>query len=81
MVSEFEEELGKLKAGEISEPFQSRFGWHIIQVLSHREYDDTEQYYKNQARSLIHKRKVKVEVTNWLRRIRDEAYVEVRLEE
>ncbi len=81
MVPEFEEEMNKLKPGEISAPFQSRFGWHLVQVLSRRQHDDTDSYLKNQARQLIHKRKVAEETEHWIRRIRDEAYVEYRLEE
>lgn len=81
MVPEFEEMMNKLAPGEISEPFDSRFGWHIVQVLSRRQHDDTESYLRNQTRNLIHKRKLEVERQNWLRRIRDEAYVENRLAE
>jgi len=81
MVPEFEEAMNKLQPGEISEPFESPYGWHIVQVLSRRQHDDTENYLKNQARLLIHKRKVAEETQHWLRRIRDEAYVEYRLEE
>ena len=81
MVPEFEEAMNKLQPGDISLPFETQYGWHIVQVLSRRQYDDTESYLKNQARQLIHKRKVAEETQHWLRRIRDEAYVEYRLEE
>lgn len=81
MVPEFEEMMNKLEPGEVSQPFDSRFGWHIVQVLSRRQHDDTEGYLRNQTRNLIHKRKLEVERQNWLRRIRDEAYVENRLAE
>lgn len=81
MVPEFEEVLNKLKPGDISQPFRSRFGWHIIEVLSRRKHDDTDAYLKNQARSQIHKRKATEQTSIWLRRIRDEAYVEYRLDE
>lgn len=77
MVPEFEEAMNKVPPGEISEPFQSRFGWHIVQVLSRRQHDDTDSYLRTQARNLIQKRKVEEETENWLRRIRDEAYVSI----
>jgi len=80
-VPEFEEMMNRLEPGQISQPFDSRFGWHIVQVLSRREHDDTESYLRNQTRNLIYKRKLEVERQNWLRRIRDEAYVENRLTE
>jgi peptidyl-prolyl cis-trans isomerase SurA len=77
MVPEFEEEMNKLKPGEISQPFQTRFGWHIVQVLSRRQHDDTESYLRMQARNQIQQRKSEEETENWLRRIRDEAYVQI----
>ena len=76
-VPEFEEEMNKLKPGEISQPFQTRYGWHIVQVLSRRQHDDTEAYLRTQAHNLIQKRKIEEETENWLRRIRDEAYVQI----
>jgi len=81
MVPEFQDQMDKLGPGEISQPFRSRFGWHLVQVLSRREHDDTENYLKNQARKLIQKRKTAEQTRDWLRRIRDEAYVEYRLYE
>jgi peptidyl-prolyl cis-trans isomerase SurA len=77
MVPEFEEVMDKLKPGEISQPFQTRYGWHIIQVMSRRKHDDTQAYLRSQARSQIQKRKIEEETENWLRRIRDEAYVSI----
>lgn len=79
MVPEFEEALNKLKPGEISEPFQTRFGWHIVQAMSRRNHDDTKEYLRNQARQLILQRKTAEETESWLRRLRAEAYVEIRL--
>ena len=81
MVAEFQEVLDKLKPGELSQPFRTRYGWHIAQVLSRRQHDDTENYLSTQARKLIQKRKSSEQTRNWLRQIRDEAYVEYRLDE
>jgi len=77
MVPEFEEQMKKLKPGEISQPFQTRFGWHIVQVMSRREHDDTKAYLRAQAHQQIQQRKIEEETENWLRRIRDEAYVKI----
>lgn len=77
MVPEFQEEMDKLKPGEISQPFQTRYGWHIVQVLSRRKFDDTKAYLRLQAHNQIQQRKIEEETENWLRRIRDEAYVKI----
>ncbi len=81
LVPEFVEQMDKLQPGEISAPFKSRFGWHIIQVEDRREEDNTQEFLATQARALIRKRKIEEETENWLRRLRDEAYVEYRLED
>lgn len=78
MVPTFEEEMNKLKAGEISQPFMTQFGWHIVQVLSHRKHDNTEQFQRSQAVQLIRKRKTEEAIQDWLRRLRAEAYVDYR---
>jgi len=81
MVLEFEEKMDGMRVGQISTPFQSRFGWHIIQVMDRREEDITEEYNRTQAREEIRKRKAEEDLELWLRELRDEAYVEYRLEE
>lgn len=78
MVPEFEEEMNKLKPGEISEPFLSQYGWHIVQVLSRRQHDNTDQFQRSQAVNLIRKRKTEEAIQDWLRRIRAEAYIDYR---
>ena len=78
MVPAFEEEMNKLKPGEISKPFLTQFGWHIVQVLSRRKHDNTEQFQRSQAIKLIRKRKTEEAIQDWLRRLRAEAYVDYR---
>lgn len=75
-VGTFEDVASSLPVGQISEPFKSPFGWHILEVLEHRDHDKTKSNKENQARNAIQKRKVDEELRLWLRRIRDEAYVE-----
>ena len=81
MVSEFEEQMALLKPGEISEPFKTQFGWHIVQALERREHDNAEDLLRDKAREIIRQRKIKEAEQNWLRQLRDEAYIEYRLDE
>ncbi|MEX2524164.1 MAG: peptidylprolyl isomerase [Gammaproteobacteria bacterium] len=81
LVPEFEEVMGSLNPGEVSEPFQTQFGWHIVQVLERREHDSTEDIKRARAREAIRERKLEEARENWLREMRDEAYVEYRLNE
>ncbi len=78
-VGEFEEAVSKLKDNEISEPFHTQFGWHIAQVLGHRQFDNTEDVKRHQAMEAIRASKADEETELWLRRLRDEAYVETKL--
>ena len=75
-VSSFENVANSLSIGQLSEPFKSPFGWHILEVLEYRDHDKAKSNKENQARNAIQKRKVDEELRLWLRRIRDEAYVE-----
>jgi peptidyl-prolyl cis-trans isomerase SurA len=80
LVPKFEEVMDNTQPGQISQPFETEFGWHILQVLERREHDSTEEYKRSKARQVIRKRKGDEELFLWLRRLRDEAYVEYRLE-
>lgn len=80
MVPAFEQAMNELQPEQISVPFKSEFGWHIVQVQARREYDNTEEYTRNQALEALRSRKIEEEYQNWLRRLRDEAYVEYRLD-
>lgn len=79
-VGEFEAMLDRLSPGETSEPFRSSFGWHIVQLLDTREHDSTQDMQRNQAAQMLRARKFEEETQNWLRQLRDEAYVEIRLD-
>jgi peptidyl-prolyl cis-trans isomerase SurA len=79
LVPPFEEALAKLQVNELSQPVQTQYGWHLIQLLERKQSDDSAEFLKNQAREEIFKRKVEEETELWLRKIRDEAYVEIRL--
>jgi peptidyl-prolyl cis-trans isomerase SurA len=81
MVPEFEEVMLATEPGQISAPFRSEFGWHILQVLEHRSYDGTDEIRRAKAREAILARKREEAYQEWQRRLRDEAYVELRIEE
>lgn len=80
MVPEFEEVLNATPIGQVSEPFKSRFGWHILQVTDRREHDETEQARRDLARKAIRERKSKEATEQYKRRLRGEAYIDLRLE-
>ncbi len=78
MVPEFESVMLQTATGEISEPFQSKFGWHILQVQERRREDIGAIVQTNQARQVIHRRKYEEELANWLQEIRSEAFVAIK---
>lgn len=79
-VPEFEQAMNRLKPGEVSAPVQSPFGWHLIQVLERRT-DVSKEHVRQTARMAIRERKADEAYQDWLRQIRDQAYVEYRLED
>jgi len=81
MVPKFEEQMDTLPDGGISDPFKTRFGWHIVQVLGHREHDETTEARRLAAKKAIRDRKAKEATEQYLRRLRDEAYVDIRPDE
>ncbi len=76
----FRDAIESTPINDISEPFKSQFGWHILQVMDKREHDNSEEARRNQARDFIRQRKLSEETELWLRQLRDESYVENRLD-
>ncbi len=79
MVPEFREVMTSIPQGEVSRPFQSQFGWHILQVQDKRNVDMTEDMRRQQAMNLLQNRKFEEELQTWLLEIRDDAYVEIKI--
>lgn len=80
-VSPFEQAMNALKEKEVSAPVKSPFGWHLIQVLERRQQDVSNDRTRMQARQEIRARKADEQFQDWVRQLRDRAYVEYRLEE
>jgi peptidyl-prolyl cis-trans isomerase SurA len=78
-VPEFEKTMDALGPNEVSTPFKSSFGWHIVQVIERRTQDTTDEIMRLKAREALRERKADEAIELWLRQIRDEAYVEIRL--
>lgn len=77
-VPEFENTMSSISLNEISQPFQSQFGWHILQVTDRRMQDFSDEILRNRADNLLRQRKYSEELQVWLQKIRDEAYVEIK---
>ena len=78
-VPEFEQVIDTLQIGQLSLPFETRYGWHIAEVLETRTHDTTDELREQQCVERIRASKMEEEQQLWLRRLRDEAFVEVRL--
>ena len=79
-VPEFQQRLDQLKPGEVSGPFRTQFGWHVASVIERRTRDTSVESRRARARAAIHQRKAAEEYDGWLRRLREEAYIEYRLQ-
>lgn len=77
-VPEFEKTMGETPVGEISQPFRSQFGWHILQVQEQRDEDMTEAVIRNKARNILTNRRFEDELQVWMRELRDDAFVEIK---
>lgn len=77
MVPEFERAMDALKPGQLSQPISSPFGLHLIQVIARRSQDISKERLEGTARQQLHARKASERYEQWLRQMRDEAYVEL----
>ena len=80
LVPPFDAAMNALAINEISDPVQTQFGWHIIMVLEREAKDNSVEHKKNKVRNEIRKRKIEEETELWLRRLRDEAFVDINLD-
>ena len=80
-VPEFERAMNNLKVGELGEPFATPFGWHLVQVLERRKSDVSGERKRQEARQILRERKSDEAYQEWLRQLRDRAFVEYRLDE
>ena len=78
-VPEFAQRLEELEIGELSEPFRTRFGWHIVEVTDRRSYDTTEELKEQRCAEAIRASKMEEQQQLWVQQIRDQAFVERRL--
>ena len=78
MVPEFQNVMDSTAVNTISPPFESQFGWHILEVLERRQEDMSDTVVRNRAGETLHQRKYQEELEAWLRKIRDEAFVDIK---
>ena len=78
-VPAFREVMTALDIGDVSEPFESLHGWHVVEVLDRRDRDMSDEARRSMAMQVLHSRRFEEELQEWLQEIRDEAYVELRV--
>jgi peptidyl-prolyl cis-trans isomerase SurA len=76
MPAELEQAAEKLQAGELSEPFRTRFGWHLLEVLERRTSDVSAEALRQRAELALRQRKIEQETEHWIRQLRDESFIE-----
>lgn len=79
-VPAFADVVESLSVNDISEPFETQFGWHIVQVTGQRDYDNTFDLQRNQAQQILFQRKLEEQLPVWLQRLYDQAFVENLIE-
>ena len=79
MVPEFEQAMRSTPPNTISEAFETQFGWHFLEVLDERDQDVSLLMQRRQAHNIIYQERFEEELQLWLRKIRDEAFVDIKL--
>ena len=77
-VPRFRAVMAETATGATSEPFESDYGWHILEVLDRREQDMSDEARKDMALQILHGRRFEEELEKWLKELRDEAFVDLR---
>ena len=77
----FKEVVETIELNTLSEPFKSSFGWHIVEVIDRREHDNSVEAMRNEARQFLLERKISEETELWLRQLRDESFVEIKIDD
>jgi len=80
-VAEFDEAMKKLQPNQVSPPVRTSFGWHLIEVLERRKQDVTIDRARSEAQTAIRQRKADEAFQDWVRQVRDKAFVEIRLDD
>lgn len=75
----FEEMMSAVSIGDVSEPFETTYGWHILQVSERRKQDFSNEVMRSQARNTLKQKRFKEELEIWPKEIRDEAYIDIKL--
>ena len=78
MVPEFEQMMEQTKVGELTEPFRSQYGWHILEVQDRRTEDMGDMIQTSQAQQVLHRRKYEEELALWLLEIKHEAFIDIK---
>jgi peptidyl-prolyl cis-trans isomerase SurA len=78
MVPEFETKMKETPVGQVTAPFETQFGWHILQVTDTRQQDMTSEYQERMARQMLGERQFDAELDTWLREIRNNAFVDIK---
>lgn len=79
MVQQFEQTMNAAPLKQVSEPFRTQYGWHILEVTARRSQDMSTEFKRNRARQMLFKRKYDEDLATWLREIRQDAFVEIKL--